>query len=69
MLDILKSKTQLYAIFRKPNSVPEKQAQSEGWKMILQAKGIPRKASVPILISDKIDFEAKKVTRDKVDIL
>ena len=33
-----------------------------GWKMIPQAKGIYTKASVVILISDKIDFEITNVT-------
>ena len=36
-----------------------------GWKKILHANGNYRKSGVAILISDKIDFKIKKVTRDK----
>ena len=34
------------------------------WKMIFQASGIQRKAGVVVLISDKINFEIKKVKKD-----
>ena len=36
-----------------------------GWKKILQANGYRKKAGVAILISDKIDFKIKSVTRYK----
>ena len=36
-----------------------------GWKNIFHANRNQKKAGVAILISDKIDFEIKKVTRDK----
>ena len=36
-----------------------------GWKKIFHAKGNQKKAGVAILISDKIDFKIKTVTRDK----
>ena len=36
-----------------------------GWKNILHANGNQKKAGVAILISDKIDFKIKNVTRDK----
>ena len=36
-----------------------------GWKMIFHANGNQKKAGVTILISDKIDFKIKNVTRDK----
>ena len=39
--------------------------QSEGWKKIFHANGNQKKAAVAILISDKIDFTIKTVTRDK----
>ena len=36
-----------------------------GWKKIFHANGNQKKAGVPILISDKIDFKIKTITRDK----
>ena len=36
-----------------------------GWKKIFHANGNQRKAGVAILISDRIDFKIKNVTRDK----
>ena len=36
-----------------------------GWKKIFPANGNQKKAGVAILISDKIDFKIKNVTRDK----
>ena len=36
-----------------------------GWKKIFHANGNQKKAGVAILISDKIHFEIKNVTRDK----
>ena len=36
-----------------------------GWKMIFHANGNQKKAGIAILISDKIDFKIKNVTRDK----
>ena len=36
-----------------------------GRKKIFHANGNQKKAGVAILISDKIDFEIKNVTRDK----
>ena len=35
------------------------------WKKIFHANGNQKKAGVAILISDKIDFKIKTVTRDK----
>ena len=37
----------------------------KGWKKIFHANGNHKKAGVAILISDKIDFKVKNVTRDK----
>ena len=37
----------------------------KGWKMILQASGNQKKASIAILIVGKIDFKPKNITRDK----
>ena len=36
-----------------------------GWKTIFHANGNQKKAGVAILISDKIDFKIKTITRDK----
>ena len=36
-----------------------------GWKKIFHANGNQRNAGVAILISDKIDFKIKIITRDK----
>ena len=36
-----------------------------GWKKIFHANGNQKKAEVTILISDKIDFKIKTITRDK----
>ena len=41
------------------------QTESEGWKNIFHANGNQKKAGVTILISDKIDFKIKTITRDK----
>ena len=36
-----------------------------GWKKIFHANGNEKKAGVAILLSDKIDFKIKTITRDK----
>ena len=36
-----------------------------GWKKLFHANGNQKKAGVAILISDKIDFKIKTITRDK----
>ena len=36
-----------------------------GWKKIFHTKGNQKKAGVAILISDKIDFKTKTITRDR----
>ena len=37
----------------------------KGWRKISQANGEQKKAGVAILVSDKIDFKATKIKRDK----
>ena len=41
------------------------QTETEGWKKIFHANGNQKKAGVAILVSDKIDFKIKTITRDK----
>ena len=36
-----------------------------GWKKIFHANGNQKKSGVAVLISDKIDFKTKTITRDK----
>ena len=36
----------------------------KGWKKILQANGLGKRAGVAFLISDKIDFQPKVIKRD-----
>ena len=36
-----------------------------GWKKIYHANGNQKKAGIAILISDRIDFKTKTITRDK----
>ena len=38
-----------------------------GWKKLFHANGNQKKDGVAILISDKIDFKIKTITRDKKD--
>ena len=38
----------------------------KGWKKIFHANGNQKKAGVAILISDKIDFKIKTITRDNI---
>ena len=38
-----------------------------GWKRIFHENGSQKKAGVAILISNKVDFKIKNVTRDKKD--
>ena len=37
----------------------------KGWKKIFHANGNQKKVGVAILVSDKIDFKIKTITRDK----
>jgi hypothetical protein len=38
---------------------------SEGWETIFQANGPKTQAGVPVVISDKIDFQPKVIKKDK----
>ena len=41
----------------------------KGWRTILQANNEQKKAGVAILISDKVDFKAKQIKKDKESLL
>ena len=41
----------------------------KGWKKLFHAHGNQKKAGVEILVSDKIDFKIKTVTRDKEGLI
>ena len=61
-----KNKTPIYAVYKRPISKQETyRLKVKGWKKIFHANGDQKKAGVPILRSDKIDFQIKAVKRDK----
>ena len=61
-----KNKTHIYAVYKKPTSdLKTLRLKVRGWKNTSHANGKQKKAGVAILISDKIDFKIKKITRDK----
>ena len=61
-----KNKTHIYAVYKRPTSdLGTHGLKVWGWKKIFHAKGYQKKAGIAILISDKIDFKIKNVTRDK----
>ena len=66
LLNGYKHKTHKYAVYKshfRPRDTYR--LKMRGWKRILHANGNQKKAGVAILISDKIDFKIKNVTRDK----
>ena len=61
-----KKKTHIYAVYKKPTSdLKTHRLKLRGWKNVFHANRNQKKAEVAILISDKIDFKIKKITRDK----
>ena len=61
-----KSKTHIYANYKKPTSdLKTYRLNVKEWKNIFHEYGKQKKAWVAILISDKIDLKIKKITRDK----
>ena len=64
-----KNKTHIYAVYKRPTS---DRGTHTDWKWgdgkkTFHANGNQKKAGVAILISDKIDFKIKTITRDKKD--
>ena len=47
------------------NTIDIHQLKVKGWKKIFHANNREKKAGVAVLVSDKIHFKTKKVTRDK----
>ena len=61
-----KNKTHIYAAYKRLTTDKNTQRlKRKGWKKIFHANGNQKKAGVTILISDKIDFKTKTITRDK----
>ena len=61
-----KNKTRIYAVYKRPTSnLGTYRLKVRGLKKVFHANGNQKKAGVPILISDKIDFKIKTVIRDK----
>ena len=58
-----KNKTCIYAVYKRPRDTYRLKVR--GWKKVFHANGNQKKARVAILISDKIDFKIKTITRDK----
>ena len=61
-----KNKILIYAVYKRPTSdLGTHTEKVRGGKKIFHVNGNQKKAGVAILISDKIDFKIKNVTRDK----
>ena len=61
-----KNKTRIYAVYKRPISdLGTHTDKVRGWKKIFHANRNQKTAGVAILISEKIDFKIKTITRDK----
>ena len=61
-----KNKTRISAVYKRPTSdLGTHTDKMRVWKKIFHANGNQKKAGVAILISDKIHFKIKSITRDK----
>ena len=61
-----KNKTHIYAVYKRPTSdLGTYRLKVRRWKKVFHANGNQTKAGVAILVSDKIDFKIKTVTRGK----
>ena len=61
-----KKKTHIYAVYEthfRPSDT--NRLKVRGWQKIFPTNGNKKRAGVAVLISDKIDFKVKAVTRDK----
>ena len=67
-LNAYKNKTHIYAVYKRPTSDLGTYTDckwGDGKRSPPHANGNQKKAGVAILISDKIDFKTKTITRDK----
>ena len=56
----------IYAVYKRPTSdLGTHRLKVRWWKKVFHANGNQKKAGVALLISDKIDFKIKIVTKDK----
>ena len=64
-----KNKTRIYCCPQETHFRPRDtyRLKVRGWNKLFHANGNQKKAGVAILISDKIDFKIKTITRDKDD--
>ena len=62
-----KNKTGIYCCLQETHFRPRDtyRLKVKRWKKIFHANGNQKKAEVAILLSDKIDFKTKTITRDK----
>ena len=62
-----KNKTHICAVYKRPTSAlgTHNRLKVREWKKVFHANGNQKKAGVAILISNKINYEIKTVTRDK----
>ena len=62
-----KTKTHIYTVYKRPTSDLRDtyRLKVRRWTKIFHANGNQKKEGVAILISDKIDFKIKTITRDK----
>ena len=65
-LNEYKNKTLIYAVYKTPTSdLGTHTNKVRRWKKIFHVNGNQKKAGVAILVSDKINFKIKTITRDK----
>ena len=59
-----KNKTHIYAVYKKPTwDLQTNRLKVRWWKNIFHSNGKQKKVGVAILISDKIDFKIKNISR------
>ena len=70
LADWIKYKTHLYAAYKRLISELKRHRDKvRGWKKTFYPKGNDKKVSIAILISDKVDFKTKVITKEKKGII